>query len=121
MSRWQTSSGRWFSGVARTRWLDHCRMWGPRVWSLLRGGRATLALLGAVSVLALVAVTLALVSVAHAGPPSWTIHSSPNPNFPPNSNQLLGVAVHAPHDVWAVGTTASPTGLQTLTLHWAGQ
>jgi hypothetical protein len=66
-----------------------------------------------------VAVTLTLVSVAHAGPSSWTIVSSPDPNAA-SGNLLSGVAAHSPHDVWAVGMTDAQMGPQTLTMHWNG-
>jgi hypothetical protein len=72
-----------------------------------------------VSVLATVAVTLALVSGAYAGPLGWNIRPSPDPNFT-SGNLLLGVAAHSPHDAWAVGTTDAQTGPQTLTMHWNG-
>ena len=114
MSRWQTDSGRWSGRGAQTRSRG-----SRRVWSRLWRGRAGLAMLGGVSALAIAAVTLALVSVAHAGPSVWTIVSSPNPN-PTSGNLLLGVAAHSPHDAWAVGTTDSQMGPQTLTLHWNG-
>src|SRR5690348_3885556 len=97
MSRWQTDSGRWFGRRAQT----HSRG-RRRVWSSLLRSRAGLTLLGGVSALAIAAVTLALVSVAHAGPSVWTIVSSPDPNAT-SGNLLLGVAAHSPHDVWAVG------------------
>jgi hypothetical protein len=116
MARWQTESGRWFGGVVQTRRRGSRQVWGPR-W----GSRATLALLGAVSVLAAVAVTLALVSGAHAGPHSWKIISSPDPNFA-SGNLLSGVAAlpHVPPDAWAVGITDAQTGPQTLTMHLNG-
>lgn len=116
MARWQrqTDTGRWFRGVVQTR--RHRHHW---VWSSLWRGRASLALVGAVSALVVVAVTLARVSGAYAGPPSWTILPSPNPNVT-SGNLLLGVTAYTPHDAWAVGTTDSQTGPQTLTLHWTG-
>ncbi len=120
MSWWNTGRDRPAGGMVRAR--PRAGRW---VWSRLGRRRAGLGLLGVVSVLAAVAVTLALVSGAHAGPPSWNIVPSPNPNSA-SGNILLGVAtpppslIHTPIEAWAVGITDVQTGPQTLTEHWNG-
>jgi hypothetical protein len=46
---------------------------------------------------------------------NWTVVASPNGG--PNDNDLFGVAMVAPNDVWAVGNNGS---LATLAIHWDG-
>src|SRR5438874_2326317 len=51
---------------------------------------------------------------------SWEV--VPSPNRPQGNNYLLGVAVVAPGDVWAVGRADVPLGgTNTLILHWDGR
>jgi hypothetical protein len=55
---------------------------------------------------------------------SWTVVGSPNPTMPgggESTNELYGVGVAGPGDVWAVGKTADFTTSQSLILHWDGQ
>jgi hypothetical protein len=54
---------------------------------------------------------------------SWEIVDSPNPTMPgggESTNELFGVGVAGPGDVWVVGKTADFTTSQSLILHWDG-
>ncbi|HEY1253071.1 MAG TPA: hypothetical protein VGH97_17960 [Thermoanaerobaculia bacterium] len=54
---------------------------------------------------------------------SWGIVDSPNPTMPgggESTNELYGVGVAGPNDVWVVGKTADFTTSQSLILHWDG-
>ncbi len=54
---------------------------------------------------------------------SWSVVDSPNPTMPgggESTDELFGVAVAGPGDVWAVGKTADFSDSQSLILHWDG-
>ncbi len=55
---------------------------------------------------------------------SWSLVASPNPTMPgggESANELFGVGVAGPSDVWVVGKTNDFTTSQSLILHWDGQ
>ena len=54
---------------------------------------------------------------------SWSVVNSPNPTMPgggESTDELFGVGVAGPGDVWAVGKTADFSDSQSLILHWDG-
>jgi len=54
---------------------------------------------------------------------SWSVVDSPNPTMPgggDSTDELYGVGVAGPGDVWAVGKTANFSDSQSLILHWDG-
>ncbi|HEY4228680.1 MAG TPA: hypothetical protein VGO79_00840 [Thermoanaerobaculia bacterium] len=54
---------------------------------------------------------------------SWSVVDSPNPTMPgggDSTDELYGVGVAGPGDVWVVGKTANFSDSQSLILHWDG-
>ncbi|MCA9290359.1 MAG: hypothetical protein KDA25_04470, partial [Phycisphaerales bacterium] len=51
---------------------------------------------------------------------AWTIVPTPNPNAALQSNRLADVAVIAPDDAWAVGSSTFGPFTSPLLLHWNG-
>jgi hypothetical protein len=58
--------------------------------------------------------------IGHWDGSAWKRVESPNPGAPGGGGTLYGIAAAGPRDVWAVGSYFSPSGQQTLTLHWNG-
>lgn len=65
-----------------------------------------------------IGTTLPQTLIEHWDGSSWTI--VPSPNQGAGANNLYGVAVLAPNDVWAVGDVIVNSIYDTLILHWDG-